>query len=150
MVSKHDQKGKRVITEKGLDALSSVLVSKRVGFVTTRFLLMASSVAYYPNSNTGKVVANVLVMGKKFCDKALELVELLNSADLLLAPHVKVIEGSLCWAYVWASSSSSSGAKEGGKGTGPGRGLRGQAPEHGQGTAHEMEQHACTSRTHTR
>jgi repressor of nif and glnA expression len=92
LVSKHDQKGKRVITEKGLDVLSSALVSKRVGFVTTRFLSMAYSVTYDPSSNTGNVVANVLVMDKKFCDKALEFLELLNDADLLLAPYVKVIE----------------------------------------------------------
>ena len=92
LVSKHDQRGKRAITERGLDVLSSALVSKRVGFVTTRFLSMAYSVTYDPDSNTGSVVANVLVMDKKFCDKALELVELLNDADLLLAPYVKVIE----------------------------------------------------------
>ncbi|MEM4576363.1 MAG: NrpR regulatory domain-containing protein [Candidatus Nezhaarchaeales archaeon] len=90
LVMRHE-KGGKVITEKGLDVLSSALVSQRVGFVATRFLSMAYSVTYEPDSNTGKVVANVLIMDKNFGDKALEIMRRLKEAGLLTAPYVRIV-----------------------------------------------------------
>lgn len=85
-------KGGRVITEKGLDVLSSALVSQRVGFVATRFLSMAYSVTYDPDSNAGNVVVNVLIMDKDFGDKALEVTKQLEETGMLTAPYVKVLD----------------------------------------------------------
>lgn len=91
LVMRHE-KGGRVITEKGFDVLSSALVSQRVGFVATRFLSMAYSVTYEPDSNAGNVVVNVLIMDKNFGDKALEVTKQLKEAGLLTAPYVKVVD----------------------------------------------------------
>jgi repressor of nif and glnA expression len=91
LVSGHERSG-RTITSRGLEELSRTLVSQRVGFVTTRFLSMAYSVTYDPITDSGMVVANVSIMDKKFCDKAVEVSKSLYEAGLLLAPYIKVLD----------------------------------------------------------
>ncbi|MEM1581349.1 MAG: NrpR regulatory domain-containing protein [Candidatus Bathyarchaeia archaeon] len=91
LVSGHERSG-RTITSLGLEELSRALASQRIGFVTTRFLSMAYSVSYDPATDSGMVVANVSIIDKKFCDKAVEVVKSLHDADLLLAPYIKVLD----------------------------------------------------------
>lgn len=91
LVSGHERGG-RIITSRGLEELSRALVSQRIGFVTTRFLSMAYSVTYNPSMDSGTVVANVSIIDKKFCDRAIELVKALHETDLLLAPYIKVLD----------------------------------------------------------
>ncbi|MCS7098333.1 MAG: NrpR regulatory domain-containing protein [Candidatus Methanomethyliaceae archaeon] len=91
LVSEHE-KGGRVITQKGLEELARALVSQRIGFVTTRFISMAYFVTYDPATDSGKVVANVSIIDKKFYDKAIDIVNSLYEANILLAPYIKVLD----------------------------------------------------------
>lgn len=91
LVSGHERGG-RIITSRGLEELRRALVSQRIGFVTTRFLSMAYSVTYNPSVDSGTVVANVSIIDKKFCDRAIEMVKALYETDLLLAPYIKVLD----------------------------------------------------------
>lgn len=91
LVSGHERGG-RTITSKGLEELSRALVSQRIGFVTTFFLSLAYSVTYDPAADSGMVVANVSIIDKDFCDRAIETVKALHEAELLLAPYIKVLD----------------------------------------------------------
>ena len=87
----HERSG-RTITPQGLEELSRVLASQRLGFVITRFLSMAYSATYDPNVDSGTVVANVSIMKKAFHDKMLETVKTLREMNLLPAPYIKVLD----------------------------------------------------------
>ncbi|MEM2909953.1 MAG: NrpR regulatory domain-containing protein [Nitrososphaerota archaeon] len=91
LVAGHERSG-RTITSHGLAELSRALVSKRVGFVITRFLSMAYSVTYDYTTDSGMVVANVSLVDKSFYDKMLGIVRDLHVANLLLAPYIKVLD----------------------------------------------------------
>jgi len=91
MVQSHGKNG-RSITEIGLKELVNSLTYQRLDFVLTRYLSLAYSVTFTPRSGRGKVVANVTLLDKKDLDKALNVLERLNQADLLLAPYLKIID----------------------------------------------------------
>jgi len=91
LVTGHERRG-RTITDYGLAELSRALVSKKVGFVITRFLSMAYSVTYDYAADSGMVVTNVSIVDKSFYDKILRIVNDLHLANLLLAPYIKVLD----------------------------------------------------------
>jgi repressor of nif and glnA expression len=90
-VSSHGKNG-RSITRAGLQELVSSLTYQRLDFVLTRYLSLAYSVTFTPRSNRGKVVANVTLMDKNYLEKALEVLNSLKDANLLLAPYLKIID----------------------------------------------------------
>ena len=87
----HNRRG-RTITSKGIEELSRVLASQRLGFTTTRFMSLAYSATYNPAKDSGTVVANVSILDKRLHDKTLETVEALHKMGLLSAPYVKVLD----------------------------------------------------------
>lgn len=91
LVQSHGKNG-RSITEAGLKELVSSLTYQRLDFVLTRYLSLAYSVTFTPKSGRGRVVANVTLLEKKNLDKALDVLERLNQARLLLAPYLKIID----------------------------------------------------------
>ncbi|MCL7393381.1 MAG: NrpR regulatory domain-containing protein [Thaumarchaeota archaeon] len=91
LVAGHERGG-RTITSQGLAELSRALVSQRVGFIITRFLSMAYSVTYDYIADSGMVVANFSIVDKSFYDKIFEILNDLHTANLLLAPYIKVLD----------------------------------------------------------
>ncbi len=82
----------RTITRVGLEELGRAMAYQRVGFVMTRFLSMAYEVTYRPETDGGKVVANVSVLDKSFHDRAVQLVKDLRAHELLPAPYIKILD----------------------------------------------------------
>ncbi|MHC3128613.1 MAG: DUF128 domain-containing protein [Candidatus Bathyarchaeota archaeon] len=87
----HNRRG-RTITPKGLEELSRVLASQRLGFTTTRFMSLAYSATYDPAVDSGTVVANVSIIDKHLHNKTLEIVKALHEINLLSAPYIKVLD----------------------------------------------------------
>jgi hypothetical protein len=83
----------RIITGEGLEELSRALAYQRVGSILTRYLTLAYSVTYDPTSNSGKVVANVSIVGNRILDKVFSIVRSLYKAKLLPAPYIKILHG---------------------------------------------------------
>lgn len=91
LIHGHARSG-RTISQEGLKELGRALAYERVGFVTTRFLSLAHTVTYEPESGEGKVVANVSFVDKALHDRVLKALDFLHEKDLLLAPYIKVLE----------------------------------------------------------
>ena len=87
----HNRRG-RTITRNGMEELSRVLASQRLGFTTTRFMSLAYSATYDPAKDSGTVVANVSILDKRLYDKTLETVDALQKMGLLSAPYIKVLD----------------------------------------------------------
>lgn len=91
LVKGHEKAG-RTITGAGLDELRRALAYERVGSILTWYLSLAYSTTYSLDTMSGKVVANVIMIDKKFENKALQIVENLYSANILPAPYIKVLD----------------------------------------------------------
>lgn len=90
-VQGHDKSG-RTITSEGLTELGRAMVYQRLGFVTTRFLSMAYEVTYRPETDEGKMVANVSILDRSLRDDALEVLHSLHKSGLLPAPYFKILD----------------------------------------------------------
>jgi hypothetical protein len=91
LVQGHYRSG-RTITVLGLEELSRSIVHQRVGFIATRFLTMAYSVTYDPNTDKGMAVTNVFIMDKNFYNKIITTVKALREIDILPAPYIKILD----------------------------------------------------------
>ena len=86
----HNRRG-RTITQLGLEELSRLLATQRLGFTITRFMSLAYSANYNPALDSGTVVANVSLMDKILQDKTVDRMNALQSMSLLSAPYLKVL-----------------------------------------------------------
>jgi repressor of nif and glnA expression len=75
-----------------LEELSRALATQRLGFTTTLFRSLAYSATYDPETDLGKVVANVSILNKELRDKTLETVKALRKMNLLSAPYIKLLD----------------------------------------------------------
>lgn len=87
----HDRSG-RTITQQGLRELARTMAFQRMGFVTTRYLSLAYSVTYRPETGRGEVVANVSIIDKDYHDEVMRIVNSLHEKRLLTAPYIKVLD----------------------------------------------------------
>jgi len=91
LVEGHEKEG-RTITKMGLEELSRALAYERVGSILTKYLSLAYKVTYSPETGSGDVVANVLLMDKKFEKKSLEVIHRLYEGRFLPLPYIKVLD----------------------------------------------------------
>jgi len=91
LVEGHEREG-RTITKAGLEELSRALAYERIGSILTKYLSLAYKATYSPKTDSGEVVANVLLMDKKFESNALKIIEKLYDGKLLPSPFIKILD----------------------------------------------------------
>ena len=91
LVEGHEKVG-RTITKAGLEELTRALAYERIGSILTKYLSLAYRTTYSPDNDSGDVVANVIILDKKYEKDALNLVVELYNGRLLPSPYYKVID----------------------------------------------------------
>jgi len=91
LVEGHEKVG-RTITKAGLEELNRALAYERVGSILTKYLSLAYKTTYSPNSDSGDVVANVIIVDKKYEKDALNIIVELYSGRLLPSPYYKILD----------------------------------------------------------
>jgi len=91
LVEGHEKVG-RTITKAGLEELSRALAYERIGSILTKYLSLAYKTTYSPDSDSGDVVANVIIVDKKYEKDALNIIVELYNGKLLPSPYYKIID----------------------------------------------------------
>ncbi len=91
LVEGHEKVG-RTITREGLEELGRALAYERVGSILTKYLSLAYRTGYSPMENYGDVVANVIIVDKKYERDALNIIAELYNGKLLPSPYYKILD----------------------------------------------------------
>ena len=91
LVEGHEKVG-RTITKAGLEELSRALAYERIGSILTKYLSLAYKTTYSPDNDSGDVVANVIIVDKKYEKDALNIIIELYNGKLLPSPYYKIID----------------------------------------------------------
>lgn len=82
----------RLITQKGLEELKNALASDRVGFVITRIESLIFKMDFDLKRRTGKVIANIALLGERRLREALEVMAEAISAGYATSPLIRIFE----------------------------------------------------------
>ncbi|MCD6235914.1 MAG: DUF128 domain-containing protein [Thaumarchaeota archaeon] len=91
LVEGHEKVG-RTITKEGLEELSRALAYERIGSILTKYLSLAYKTTYSPRDNAGDVVANIIIVDKKYERDSLNIISELYEGKLLPSPYYKILD----------------------------------------------------------